>query len=82
MIAAGTALCWLAARHFCGYGCAMATENRHGTCLTCKGPIYRHPYPGGGHPDRWSHRRTADWVDNPHEAQPAPEPEQSEEAGQ
>ena len=45
---------------------AMPGEDRHGTCQTCDGPIYRYPHPNPEVPDRWVHRRKADWEANPH----------------
>lgn len=48
----------------------MPIENRHGVCAVCDGPIYRHPSQSDQIRDRWTHRRTADWITNPHEPQP------------
>jgi hypothetical protein len=48
-------------------------EKRVGVCATCNGRIYRYPHPTAGEPDRWAHRDTSDWIDNPHEAAPQPE---------
>lgn len=55
----------------------MPIENRRGTCKTCHGPVYRHPNRQNT-PDRWTHQRTADWINNPHEVDPDPEQPQEE----
>jgi len=47
-------------------------EDRTGTCATCSGRAYRHPNLIDGTPDRWVHRDTKDWINNPHEVDPVP----------
>lgn len=51
----------------------MAIENRNGTCRTCNGRAYRQPSRANNIPDRWVHRNTADWINNPHEVDPMPD---------
>lgn len=53
---------------------SMGIEKRSGTCKTCSGPAYRVPNRMNT-PDRWVHRRTADWINNPHEVDPQPDDE-------
>jgi hypothetical protein len=57
----------------------MAIEDRRGTCRTCNGPAYRYPSLSNDIPDRWAHRRTADWRDNPHEVDPIPNEQENDE---
>jgi hypothetical protein len=58
----------------------MAIEDRRGWCRTCGGPAYRHPSRANNIPDRWTHRRTSDWITNPHEVDPIPIDEQETNA--
>lgn len=52
----------------------MAMETRDGTCKTCDGKIWRYPHPEPDQfPDKWAHLNRADWIDNPHEAEPVEE---------
>lgn len=48
-------------------------DNRRGTCRTCNGPAMRVPNKMPDQPDGWVHRRTADWLTNPHDVDPIPE---------
>lgn len=57
----------------------MPIEDRTGVCRICQGPAYRHPSRANNIPDRWVHRSTADWIDNPHEVDPVPSTPSEEE---
>ena len=58
----------------------MRGEKR-GTCKTCKGAIHFYPARHDAEPvvvgdaavGAWAHLDPADWVDNPHQAEPAEE---------
>lgn len=50
----------------------MAVEDRTGQCRTCGGPAYRIPNRLPGTADQWVHRRTSDWLVNPHDVDPEP----------
>lgn len=58
----------------------MPIEDRTGTCATCQGRAYRHPSRSGNIPDRWLHRDTKDWINNPHEVDPIPSTPPQEES--
>jgi hypothetical protein len=45
------------------------------TCQTCGGPIHRSTVGSGFNHPVWVHSRDQDWVDNPHNAIPPKEEE-------
>ncbi len=68
-----------------GDHCVMTAIKRFqktGTCVTCDGAIHFYPAPvtdeqaiaeGDNPSGQWTHLDPSDWIDNPHEAEPAPQ---------